>query len=131
REELVQEIAVRGVDLDHLEARLPAAPRRFAEGPQDAADLRLAQRIRDGVALRERNGAGSHGTPAALRLRHGAAAFPGPPGARFPPRVGELDPRGGALLADEADRPRERLRVLVLPDAQVLRADPPARLHRR
>ncbi len=44
--------------------------------------------------------------------------------------MGDLDAGRSALQADEARHALERAYVLVLPDAEVVRADPSARLNR-
>ena len=52
-EELVEEVAVRHVDLDGLEARLLGPPRGVAEGADDGAEVVGRQLARHGVALGE------------------------------------------------------------------------------
>jgi hypothetical protein len=43
--------------------------------------------------------------------------------------VGKLDGRRGSLQADEPRYPLQRSDVRVLPDTEIVRADPAARLH--
>ena len=68
REELVQQVAVGSVHLEHVEARVERAPRRRGEVIHDGVDARLVQRHRLGEAL-VREGGRRDGLPAALLRR--------------------------------------------------------------
>ena len=107
REELVQQVAVRGVDLDHVEAgrERPRARRRANAVTTSAMPVGGRARRGLGVALGTRSATGPTGCqppsasataprPAHGRLRRGLAAG-----------VRELDAGGGALAVHEVDDP--------------------------
>ena len=64
REELVDQVAVGGVDLDHVEAGLVGARCRLAPLDREVAHLVVRQRPRRRRALGVRHGAGRHQLPA-------------------------------------------------------------------
>ena len=68
REELVQQVAVGGVDLDHPEAGVPGALGRVDEGVDDAVDARGVERLGHRIVVVEGDGAGRDRRPAAGRL---------------------------------------------------------------
>jgi hypothetical protein len=122
REELVQQVAVGGVDLDHLEPRRQGAPGGGLEGRDHLVDTRLVQRHRDRPSLAERDRAGSDDGPAPVR--QGTATFPGGLGAGLAPGVGELDAGDRSLGMDEARDAGQGLDVPVAPDPEVGGGDP-------
>ena len=124
-EELVEEIAVRRVDLDHFERGLLGPPRGIAEGADHRAEVVARQLARHGVALGESQWARPDRLPAAASLAHRTAAAPGRLGPGLAPGVRELDGRNRSLPGDEAGDGGPRLRVRVRPEAGVVGADPP------
>ena len=130
REELVQQVAVGGVQLDDVEAGVvgPAGGRGERRG--DARDLVEGQRVRRREAG-ERRGRRADGRPAALVRRHGAA-----PGGergerrRLAARVRQLHADQRAALVHEVGDPAPLGDVQVVPQPGVLRRDPPLGDHR-
>ena len=59
-----------------------------------------------------------------------ALGVPRPVAARLAPGVCQLDPRHGAVRGYKARDPRQHLDVAVVPDAEIMRADPAAGLDR-
>ena len=57
------------------------------------------------------------------------ATFPRHRGARFPPRMSELNPRDGALLGNEPHNGGPTLGLRVQPDSAVTGCDSASRLH--
>ena len=90
RQELVQEVAVRRVDLDQVEARAVGAVRGCDEGGLDAGEAGVVERDGRGPAgqIGEVRGAGRD--PGALAFDR-AAAFPGRGRAGLAARMGKLD----------------------------------------
>jgi hypothetical protein len=130
REELVQQIAVGGVELDDVKAD----GQRTLGGPFEGADhvsgLLDAERMWDGVAIRVGDRTRADNGPAAKGGIDRAAAFPGPGGAGLASGMGELDAGNSAVMRQEAHDWCERFGLGVVPDAEVFRADAPARLDR-
>jgi len=122
-EELVEEVPVRGVDLDDPEPCLKRAPGGAGERAHDIMNPRFGQGPAESRIL-EGHGARRDRGPAAGGVRH-AARGPGPGavGAGLPARVGELHAGVAALAVNEADDARQRLDVRVLPEPHVLRRD--------
>ena len=127
REELVQQVAVRGVDLDGVEADRDSSAGGVGERLHDLADLLDGEGGRCVVPL-EGDVGGRDGRPPAVvdRDRPGPRG-PGAVGRRLAAGVGELDPDRGALAVHELDDPAPRLGLLVVPDPRVLRRDPALR----
>jgi hypothetical protein len=130
-EELVHQVAVGEVELEHAEAREHGAAGGGGECTDDRGDVLLGHRPRGEGSLGEGDRARGDGLPAAGRDRHAGAALPGNRGARLPSGVGQLHARDGAPLLEEAHDARQELDVVVLPQTEVARADPPPRLDRR
>src|SRR5215471_17400328 len=87
--------------------------------------------MRQGISVTERDGAWRNRLPTAFRFGNRTAALPGAPNTGLSPRVGELDPRRGALAANEGRDASERSNVIVFPDPGIPRRDSPTRFHRR
>src|SRR5690606_5578558 len=102
REELVQQVAVCGVELHHLEPGFERARRADPERGDDAADPLLRQL--PGLRVRVREGHGTRGDdlPAALLRGNRTLPLPRPLRARLPTRVPELDPGHRAVVTQEA-----------------------------
>ena len=121
-----------GVNLDHTEARLAGASRRLGKGGDGVADAVRRQGRRHRVVAGKCDGAGRHDVgPAAVRHGNGAIPAPRPAGAGLAAGVRQLDAGDAAVFVDEPDDPRQRLDVVVGPDAEVLRADAALGGHRR
>ena len=90
REELVDQVAVRAVDIEHVEARLVGAPRRLAPALDDLRDLGARERARRRIGVGRVDAARRDQLPALpvpdLRRRLRAA--------RRPPTAGSAAPCG-------------------------------------
>src|SRR3954468_12668291 len=122
----MQQVSVRGVQLDHRETGAVRAVGGLGEGAHDARDSGLVERLRHLVLLAETNRARRDDAEPALLRRHRAAALPGTRSGSLPPGVGELDAHLGALRPHERGDLRELACLLLLPDAEILRADRPS-----
>src|SRR5450759_4242087 len=123
-QELVEEIAVRRVNLDDLEASVNAAPGRRDERVHDAVQVvgrHLAGRTK---ALVERDRAGAERRPCAFVRRQRTATFPRHLRRRLAARVGELDPGHGAPGHDEIRDARKGAHLRVVPEARIAGRDP-------
>lgn len=129
RQELVNQVAVSGVNFDEVEAGLDAAAGAVGERLNELLDARGAHR--DGRHVRlERDRAGRLGNPAAAvngsRAAAGVAAEQGAElgvGARLAPGVGELDRGGGSLRVDEVGHAAPCADLFIVPDAGVAGRD--------
>ncbi|GGM16497.1 hypothetical protein GCM10011594_40770 [Nakamurella endophytica] len=130
-QELVQQVPVRGVQLDHVEAGEVGAARGVDESGLERGEVVGGHLARGGVAG-ERVGGRADGRPAALVGGDGAGglAREATVGGGLAAGVRELDTDGGTLAVDEVDDARPRRRLLLVPQAGVLRADPALRGHR-
>ncbi len=116
--------------LDHLEARSQSAADRILECQDHAADPRFVELDRRGVAFVERDRARAHHGPAAgLGCLQPSPAQPGRLAARLSARVGQLNAGDRPLGMDEPGNTRQRLDVLLAPDAHVLGRNPPLGRH--
>ncbi len=127
REERVgQQVAVRGVELEDIEAR----PRRAARGRRERRRPRPSSSAPSSAAGTgwpgaNGNGPGPTGRPAALARCERPAALPRRRRGGLASGVGELEPRHRALRLHEGGDPRQRLGVGVAPEAEVGGRDPP------
>ena len=127
----MNQIPVRRVNLNEIEAGLDAAAGPVGERLNELVDARGAHRVGRHVRL-ERDRARRLGNPAALVNGRGAAACvaaeEGAPlgvDACLAPRVRELDRGGRTLRVDEVGDASPRGDLLVVPDAGVARANAP------
>ena len=120
----MQQVAVRGVDLDDAKAGAGGTYGGVAKAVDHLADAGGIEGGRRRLALRERNRARRDGLPAAVGDRKPAAPTPRSVGARLAAGVRELDPGNGATRIDEPRDPRPRFRLGVVPDARVPGRDP-------
>ena len=88
REELVEEIAVGGVDLDEVEASGEGAMSCCDEVGDDFVHAGAVEGGGDGVGVVEADGGGGYGLPAAFGWGHGAGGFPWDGHAGFAAGVG-------------------------------------------
>ncbi len=125
RQKAVEQISVRGVNLDHLRAGLQRSQGGVGKRPHDALDSRVIQFCRNDIARGKRQGTRRKDRPPAaiFFLDHMFPGFPGRSRARFPARVRELHPGNGALRFDEAKNPRQHFDVIVFPKSEVFRTD--------
>ena len=119
RVELVQQVAVRGVHLDGIEARGVRSSGRLHERVDNHLDPRLGEAV-GGVLVDH-----AHRTPPARLGRQDALGVPRPPAVRagLAPGVAELDSHRRALGVGEVHDRRPRGRLLVVPQAGVERGD--------
>src|ERR1035438_6736037 len=117
--ELMDEIPVRAVNFGYLETGFGRAAGGGPKRIDDRADLGDGQLARRGVAKVEWNGAGRDGLPSSGFLRNHAAALPWRGRAALAAGVRKLNAGGGAMRGQKASDARERLDVLVPPDAGI------------
>lgn len=129
RQELVEKVAVGGMNFHGLEPGPQRPPGRVAKRRDDPLDARLVQRLGRRV-ISEGSRARRHRLPAAFLRPQRAAAVPRTAHRRLAPRVRQLNRRHGPLLLDEARDPGQSLDVRVVPDAQVVRRNASFRQHR-
>ena len=135
RKKGVQQVAVRGVDLDDVEARGHGAAHGIAESGEHRLEVaRLEGAWRDPALAEARLGRrdGRPGLVAALEvcLRERAVAEPGTRHARLASGVRELDRRCRALALHELSDTRKARDVRIVPDAGIAVRDAPAALDR-
>ena len=123
-EELVHEIAVGAVQLQHIETGLVRAPRGIAPGLHEVLDLLRLQRPRHRPFLAVGDRARRHRLPGlpvvdVVGPLQRPVALPGAVGARLAAGMAELDSGDRVLLLDELDQPAERLDERVVPDAEI------------
>src|SRR5258705_6186298 len=124
REKLVQQVAVRAMELDQPEAGVECARGRVAKGGDHSADARDVEGMRHLRPLAEGNRARRpDGRPSALVRRERPAAAPRRVTARLAPGVRELHSWYRTLRGDEARDAREHVDVLVAIDSQIERRD--------
>src|SRR5439155_18783686 len=133
REKAMQQIAVRGVDLDDIEARGDGAAHGVAIGGEHRLEVaRLEGARRDPsfaeARFRRRNRRPGLVAAVAILLRERAVAVPGARHARLASGVRELDPRYGALAFDKLGYSRKTRDVRILPDAGIAVRDASAAL---
>ena len=120
----MHEIAVRAVQLQHVEAGLMGAPRRLAPGLHQVLYFVAFQRPRHRPFFAMGDRARRHRRPFVPIVDLGRplqrpVAFPWPGRARLAAGMAELDAGHRILLLDECDQPAERLDKLVVPDAEI------------
>ncbi len=129
REEAVQEIAVRAVQLDGVDAGAERALRSIDEGRADALHVGFRHRARDVPVRAEGNGGGSDRLPGILSRPQRFAAGPGRRGGSLAPGMGELDAHlAGSVAAAMGDDARERRLAVVGVEPQASVGDAAAAL---
>src|ERR1700739_2960155 len=119
----MQQIAVRGVNLDHVKARKQSATRCLRESFDDFVDSRFVEFPRLLVMRRKWNRAGRyHFIPAALFHTHDSLSHPRRTHARFTSRVRKLDSGKCSLIMQKIDDSFQRNDMLVFPQPKVARA---------
>ena len=116
-EELVEEIAVGGVDFDKVEAGGAGAVGGGYEVGGDLVEAGAVEGGGEGVFVVEAYGGGGYGLPAAFGGWDEAVLFPGDGHAGFAAGVGQLGAGVGSVLVQEGGDALEGGNVLVLPDA--------------
>jgi hypothetical protein len=119
REELVEQITVGSMNLDHIEASLEGAARSQDKGVDNGRDAGLVESLGKGVVGSEGQGAGRDSLPAASGGGERAFSGEGKLGAGLAAGVGELDGRTGALRVNELNNSRESRDVSVAPKSEV------------
>src|SRR3989442_11500446 len=100
----MQQVAVRGVDLEDVEARCDGAAHRIAIGAEHRLKVPFAEGARRDPARVDRLIGGRDDAPGLvaavqIRLGEGSVAVPRPRYARLAPGVRELDARDRALAS--------------------------------
>jgi len=113
-EELVEEVAVGGVDFNHVKTGGEGALRGQGKSADDGVDAGLIQRLGDGIVRRERDGARGDGLPSAFGGRQQAIADERRSHGGFASGVGELNAGADTLSVDEIGDAREAGDVFVL-----------------
>ncbi len=110
RQELVQQVAVRRMQLDRVQPQPVRAPRSIGEGRDDALHAGLVERLRRRLALGMRQRRRRQRPPATRLIgRNQHAALPGHMARRLAPGMAELDGDGhGRMRAHRAQHTRER-----------------------
>ena len=129
----MDQVAVRRMDLHHLEPGADGPGGGFAPGLDHGVDVGLRHLPRHRMALLVRDGAGADQLPLAATGHRGCdlerpAPFPGPRIARLAAGMAELDAGHGAELLDEAGDPLERFDEAVVPQAGIGRRGAAARV---
>ena len=129
----MQQIAVRAMDLDTVEAEPRGAAGRPHEVLAHTVQSRSVERDRNVLAVRMRHGRGGHGFPARRLIRRNLrAAFPRRSARRLAAGVAQLDGDGhGRMRSDRRQHPGQRGLVRIGVQAEVLGRDPPLRRNRR
>ena len=122
REELMQQIAVSGMDLNEVEASGEGPLCRLREGRDHGVDAGLVKRLRDSVVRSKGDCAWGGGLPATFRRWDSMfSACEGRGHGGFASGVGQLDAGANSLGMDEVDDALQAGDVVVLVDAQVVR----------
>src|ERR1700722_444952 len=131
RKELMDQIPMRGVDLDHLEPCQHRTPGRGPEIIDHLADVAGSHLGRQPIWLVKGDSARRHNGPTTFTLLYMLTPVPGFPDTRLSARMGQLHTDLAALGSHELDDPPQPFDVLIFPDAKVLGRDPPLRRNRR
>jgi hypothetical protein len=132
REELMQQVAMRAVQLDGVDAQRLRALRGLHEGRLHAQQAGGVERQWCRLAGRMRQGRRRHRLPRALVRPERLAAFPRDVARRLAPGVAELDRDGHArVAADRLQHARHRGLGRVVVQTHVLRRDAADGLDRR
>ncbi len=94
----MQQITVRAVQLDGVDAEPFGAPGGGDKGVADAFQAGVVDRVRRAFALLVRNGGGSFGLPAAFFQWQQLPAVPRPRARRLAAGMGELHRDGGLRM---------------------------------
>ncbi len=134
REELVDQIAVRPMNIEHVEARLMGAPRRLAPALDHLRDFGARQHARRRVGVGRVDPARGDKLPGVPVVDLGArlercAAFPRPETPRLAARMPDLDPRHRVVLPDEIDAALQAGNECVVPQAEIANGAAAAPLH--
>src|SRR5438270_13440555 len=120
----MQQISVRGVQLDQLCARSLGTTRGCGKSLNDGPDLCHGKGLGNLVAVGKSQCTGREDWgPASLGRSDWLAAIPGLVSACLSAGMGQLDTRNGALFGNKREDEPQGFNVRVLPDAQVLGAD--------
>ena len=130
----MQQIAVRAVQLDGIEAEPHGPLRGLAEGGGDAREALGVERLGRRPLGSEGNGRGRDGRPSVLAGSERLAALPRPLAGRLAPGVPDLDGKARAGRRDaprRVEHARERRLVGIRVEAEAAVRDAPRTLHRR
>src|SRR5437764_14188053 len=108
RQELMDQVAMCAMNIEHVETRLVRAPRRLAPALDHLRNFIAREHARRRIGLgcidraRRDKLPGVPVVDLSARLER-RAAFPGPEAPRLAPRMAELDAGHGVMLGDESE----------------------------
>ncbi len=123
REELVEQVTVGGMNLDHVEASLEGAASSQNKSVDDGGDAGLVESLGWGVVGREGQGAGRDSLPAALGGQERAMSGEGSLGAGLAAGMGQLNGCAGALRVNELNNSPESGNVSIAPKPEITGGD--------
>src|SRR3954447_13431027 len=124
RQKLMNKIAMRTMQLEHIEPGLIGAPRRVAPRLHEVLYLVALERPRHRPSFTVRNCTRRHRLPRIPIVDLGSPlqwsiAFPWTLGSRLATGMTKLNARHRVLLFDEPDQTPERLDEAIVPDAEI------------
>src|SRR4051812_4417520 len=122
----MDEIAMRAVDLDNVEAGRQRALRRRDEGRDQILNLAFGECAGRRIAFALWNGTGRDAGPGSFRpvlTLDRCGAVPGAFGAGATPGMADLDPACGTVRVIEIDNPAQARHLFVVPDAGAAMGD--------
>ena len=120
----MNQISMSGVDFNHPETGFAGATCGLRERSDYLLNAGARKRVRQRITIGERQRTGGHDLlPAPCMFGHCSVTFPRPVRAGFASGVRQLHAGDAALLMNEPDDSSERLNVIVIPDAKILRTD--------
>src|ERR1700690_2068785 len=120
----MNQVAMGSVNFDDAEALFPGATGSGYKCSDDFSDPAGGERLRHWISIGKTQCAwGDDILPAAGAFGDRSLTIPWPIGTRLASGMSQLHSGYAALFMNEANDPRERFNMIVLPDAEILRAD--------
>src|SRR5262249_18271290 len=125
REERVEQVAMRPMHLDDVEAGVEGAPCRISETLDDVTDLSFGERARNGIAFLLRQCARPDSLPGRFSVfrRKRSRAFPGSGSAGPTAGMRELDARDRTIVPVQFGEPLQPRYVSIVIDARATVGD--------
>src|SRR5579864_807894 len=118
------EISMGGVNFNDAEPGFAGPACGRGKPSDDLLNALVSERLRRGIVVGERYRARGHNfLPASRAFRDASVSLPRSTGTRLASRMRQLHSSNTALPTNEAYDSRQEFNMVVLPDAQVLRAD--------